>query len=478
MKKDFIRKITLFAAALAICPSFIFSTIYAEAKTTTPSAVNIIAKAEKNIDLVILFNNNRIDKDVEKVVENSGGKVVKEFSDLGGIEVSCPSSVIPTIQSNSNVESLAPNHVIKISAEKVTNFSQLSNTITTSSDLYEKYQWDIKKVTHNGESFKLESGNHNVVVGIIDSGVDTTHPDLVNNFLGGKNLVPANFNDDSSETGDLNDVTDRYGHGTNVAGEIAANGRTKGIAPNIGFKSYRIFNAEGETNATICSSAIMQAVNDKVKVINLSIESYDLKGRCYWTDTDTGIKYKLGDDMAEYSLLKRAIKYATKNGITVVAAAGNKGLDCSNGKDLTTYLNNTYGNQGYNYTGLTYVAPGDIKDVITVSATKKNDTLASYSNYGKKYIDIAAPGGDISETDPVNNMCFTTEMNSQYILTNGTSFAAPKVSAVAALIICRDSNCTPKKVAKKIYKTADELNDGKSSQYYGSGIVDAFKAIQ
>lgn len=335
-----------------------------------------------------------------------------------------------------------------------------------------------KKVTHNGESFNLESGNHNVVVGIIDSGVDTTHPDLVSNFLGGKNLVPANFENDSSETGDLNDVTDRYGHGTSVAGEIAANGRTKGVAPNIGFKSYRIFNDQGETNPTICSSAIMQAVNDKVKVINLSIESYDLKGKCYWTDPDTGIKYKLGDDMAEYSLLKRAIKYATKNGITVVAAAGNKYLDCSNGKYLTTYLNNTYGDEGYSYTGLTYVAPGDIKNVITVSATGKDDTLASYSNYGKKYIDIAAPGGDSSKTDPINNMCFTTEMNSKYTFTTGTSFAAPKVSAVAALIICRNSNLTPKKVAKKIYKTADELNDGKSSQYYGSGIVDAYNAIQ
>lgn len=181
-----------------------------------------------------------------------------------------------------------------------------------------------------------------MVVGIIDSGVDTTHPDLTDNFLGGKNLVPADFEDDSSETGDTNDVTDRFGHGTNVAGIIAANGRTKGVAPNIGFKSYRIFNEDGDTTATICSSAIINAVNDGVKVINLSIAGYDLKGKCYWTDPDTGIKYKLGDDMAEYSLLKRAIKYATANGVTVVAAAGNESLDCSNGKYLTNYLNEEY----------------------------------------------------------------------------------------------------------------------------------------
>lgn len=215
-----------------------------------------------------------------------------------------------------------------------------------------------------------------LIVGIIDSGIDTACPDLVNNFLGGENLIPANFEGDSSETGDKDDITDTLGHGTKVAGIIAANGRIKGVAPNIGFRSYRAFSKNGDTNATICSSAIMDAVNDGVKVINLSISSYDLKGKCYWTDPDTGIIYKLGDDMAEYSLLKRAIKYAVKNGVTVVAAAGNESLDCSNGKYLTKYLNDQYSVEGYKYVGLTYEAPGDIKDVITVSATGKDDKLA------------------------------------------------------------------------------------------------------
>lgn len=438
------------------------------------------ADINNNVDLIILFNNNKIDENVENIIINSGGEVIDEFQDIGGIEAKCSANLIPIINSVDSVESLAPNHIIKLSSnEKKEELIESNDNYTnTSSDLYEKYQWDIKRVTNNGESLKLESGNHNVVVGIIDSGVDVSHPDLINNFLGGKNLVPAGFKDDSSETGDINDISDRSGHGTGVAGIIAANGRTKGIAPNIGFKSYRIFNKAGETSATICSSAIIDATNDGVKVINLSISSFDLKGKCYWTNPDTGIKYNLGSNMAEYSLIKRAVKYAIDKGVTVIAASGNESQDCANKSELTNYLNEINSDYGFKYEGLTYETPGTVKGVVTVSATGKDDKLASYSNYGTGFIDITAPGGDRANTHKSTDMCYTTSIKSRYTFQQGTSFSAPKVSAVAALIICKDKNLTPKEVAKKIYKTAEKLDNGKSSKYYGAGMINAYDALR
>lgn len=444
---------------------------------------NITVNAEeinsKNIDLVILFDDNIIDENVKDIIINSGGKVVEEFPELGGIEIECTSYLIPIIQSEDSVRFLLPNNVIKLSNQEKKEFKESEdNCNTTSADLYEQYQWDIKRVTNNGESFSLESGNHDVVVGIIDTGVDTTHPDLANNFLGGKNLVPAKFEGDLSETGDVNDVKDRLGHGTSVAGAIAANGRTKGVAPNIGFKSYRIFNKYGRTNATICAAAIIAATNDGVNVINLSICNYDLDGKCYWTDSGTEIEYRLGNDMAEYSLFKKAIKYAINNGVTVVAAGGNESQDCTNRKELTNYLNKVYGVYGFRYDGLTYQAPGSINGVITVAATDKNDKLASYSNYGKCFIDISAPGGDISEIYDSNDLCFTTNLDSQYTFILGTSIAAPKVAAVAALIICKDKELTPKEVGEKIYRTADELSNRNLSEYYGAGMVNAYNAMK
>lgn len=423
------------------------------------------------VNLIITFK-DKIDEDTEELIVNSNGEIVNEFPDIGGIEVKCSADLIPEIKNNKTVQSLTPNHLIKISNEETEEVDSSDRT----DDLYEKYQWDIKRVTNNGESYNIESGNHDIVVGIVDSGVDVNHPDLACNFLGGKNCIPADFSGDESESGDISDVNDRLGHGTNVAGMIAANGRIKGVAPNIGFKSYRVFNEEGQTTAPICAQAIIEAVKDNVNVINLSVGGYDLKGKCYWTDPKTNIKYNLGDDMADYTLYKRAIKYAIKNNVTVVSASGNESLDCSDRKGMTKYLNET-ASHGFSYDGLTYECPSDVKNVITVSATDKNDKLASYSNYGSKYVDITAPGGDMTEPFTLTDMCITTNIDSSYMFTCGTSISAPKVSAIAALLLCENRDLTPKQVAKKIYKTSDKLKDNKSS-FYGAGMANAYKALK
>lgn len=428
---------------------------------------------QSNINLIILFNNT-IDSNVEKFILQSDGQIIMTFNELGAIEAKCNSTLIPEVLKYSSVKSLAPNHSIKLSEEKVAtaNTHSLDNNIKQA-DLYKKYQWDIKRITNNGKSYNLETGNHNIVVGIIDSGVNKSHPDLKQNFLGGKNFVPRNFENDLDETGDPNDINDRFGHGTHIAGTVAGNGRILGVAPNIGFKSYRIFNSKQDTNASIVTSAILKATKDGVKVINLSISGYDLKGKCFWTDS-TGKTYKLGDDMAEYSLYKRAIKYAIKQGVTVVTSAGNDALDCSNKTNVTNYLNEQYGEQGFKYEGLTYELPGTIKGVINVSSTGPTDKIASYSNYGNKFIDVTAPGGDF--ISDISDMCYSTYKN-DYTFMAGTSMAAPKVSAVAALVICKYGNLTPKEVAKKIYKSAENLDSKSSSEYFGHGLVNAYNAL-
>ncbi|MHC6181036.1 S8 family peptidase [Clostridium sp. JNZ X4-2] len=436
--------------------------------------INVSAKStSSDIDLIIVFNND-IDNNVENFIVNSGGKIISKFNELGAIEVKCNSDLIPKVIKYSNVKSLAPNHKIKLSQEKVTtiNMPSLDNN-TRQADLYNKYQWDIKRVTNDGKSFNLEPGNHNVVVGIIDSGVNKNHPNLKRNFLGGENFVPPNFENDLGETGNPSDIDDRFGHGTHIAGTIAGNGRILGVAPNIGFKSYRIFNSKQDTNASIVTSAILKAAKDGIKVINLSISGYDLKGKCFWTDS-TGKTYKLGDDMAEYSLYKRAIKYAIKQGVTVVTAAGNDSLDCSDKISVTNYLNEQYREQGFKYEGLAYELPGTIKGVISVSSTGPTDKIASYSNYGAKFIDVTAPGGDF--ISDISDMCYSTYENG-YDFRQGTSMAAPKVSAAAALVICKYGDLTPKEVAKKLYKSAEKLNSKNSSEYFGHGLVNAYNVL-
>jgi subtilisin family serine protease len=462
--KGFVFILLLFAI------SSLNSNVYAQSST-----------ASTNINLIITYENNSIDSNVEKFVTNSGGQVISEMSELGAIEVKCSPSLIPTIQGYSSVESISPDHIIKLQQAKQVYFNDYSRVNTKKADLFNQYQWDIKEVTNNGKSFNLQAGNHNVVVGIIDTGVDEEHPDLKANLLGGENFVPENFENDSTETGNPSDIEDRVGHGTHVAGTIAGNGRIMGVAPNIGFKSYRVFDAAGDTSSSIISSAIIQATKDKVKVINLSIDGYDLKGKCYWTDPSTGTVYDLGNDMSDYSLYKKAIKYAVKHGVTVVTAAGNASLDCSNGKNITDYLNGEYGSQGFKYVGVGIEVPGEIKGVINVSATSENNTLASYSNYGKGVIDIAAPGGDLNITNNsigVSTMCFSTYLNNSYTYMDGTSMAAPKVSATAALIISKHGTIGPENVANRLYKSADSLNTKDSYEYFGHGLVNSYNAVK
>ena len=224
------------------------------------------------------------------------------------------------------------------------------------------------------------------------------------------------------------------------------------------------------------SQAIIKAVDDGVNVINLSVSGYNLKGKCYWIDPNTGIEYDLGDDIAEYELYKRAIKYAVKHNVTVVTASGNEGIDCGNPKKLTEFLNEQNGDQGFRYKGLTYEVPGSIDGVINVSATGKTDKIAKYSNYGKNFIDVTAPGGDSSKTGSIFDMCLSTG-TTDYWFVEGTSIAAPKVSAIAGLILCEDKTLTPKKVAKRIYKSCEDIGDNKFKNYYGSGLANAYKAL-
>ncbi|GAA0078461.1 hypothetical protein UT300005_28400 [Clostridium sp. CTA-5] len=458
---------------------FIFNIIFIENKVHS-----ITANLDNNINLIIMFNDNNIDTSVKNFIKNSGGEIVNTLPEVGGIEVKCNSNLIPKIRSYSTVKSLAPNHTIKLPKERQIKFKENKRSkrskrsiITQDGDLYNLYQWDIKRVTNEGKSFQLGTGNHNVVIAILDSGVDKNHPDLKNNLLGGENFIPKDFKNDKTETGDPKDIEDRLGHGTYLAGNIAGNGRIKGVAPNIGFKSYRVFDSQGNTNATIISSAIIKAVDDGVNVINLSMASYDLNGKCYWTDNKTGIKYDLGDDMAEYELYKRAIQYAINHNVTVVTASGNDGLDCTDEKTLTEFINKSAEEDGLEYIGVIYEIPGSIDGVINVSATGKKDTIANYSNYGKNFVHVTAPGGEYSKTHSVYDMCFSTAMDSSYMFQEGTSIAAPKVAAIAGLIISKDKNLTPKEVAEIIYETCDKLANDNSKQYYGAGLANAYNAL-
>lgn len=448
---------------------------------------------EMNDTYAIAFKSG-LPENYQEVIRKAGGKVTKVLPEVGGIEAqSDEPSFLKNLKGNSSIE--AANREIPLTLNKtaVSPYNYESNIIRKqNSESYWESQWDIQRVTNDGKSYDLETGGyknkdgsitHKAVVGVIDTGIDESHPDLKNNIIGGRNLVPAGM--DESETGDPIDIKDRNGHGTHVAGIIGANGKVKGVGPDLGIRSYRVLYSEQALGLpTWIIDGIIAATNDKVDVINMSLRFYNNNKM-----TIEGESYK---SVAETLLWKRAIQYAVKNGVTVVAGSGNESLNLDDKKEVNEFLNKLYEPYGMSVKGPATVVPAQMPGVINVSASTKWSTqqLAFYSNYGNSAIDVAAPGGDYgpeyAETndpaaaDPSNLILSTwpTYLGTSYEFNAGTSMATPQVAGIAGVIKAAHPEYKPAQVTALIKQTT--LDYGKKGQdaLFGSGEANAYRALE
>jgi lantibiotic leader peptide-processing serine protease len=442
--------------------------------------------------------------DYSTIISNAGGQVVRAIPELGGVEVSTSNPhFLGNLKGVSGILSAGVEMTHKLDYKlndpaaadglPVTDIPQPENTSS-----YWNYQWDIQKVTHGGDSYKLETGGtknadgtvtHKAVVGVIDSGIDANHPDLKGNFLGGRNFVPAGV--DASETGNPTDVRDRDGHGTHVAGSIAANGKLKGVGPDLGIRSYRVFPEGAGAPTSWIAAAIVAAANDGVDVINMSIGGFDGVARYNYQ----GNYYH---DVADIAVYKRAIRYAINKGVTVVVAAGNETLNLNNPTEIADYMNQEYGSLGYTFKGAAKEVPGGLPGVITVSSSNKwsNTEIAFYSNYGQSAIEVAAPGGDngpvYAQTGDLNQRdfhyralstwptylapYFTANLHS-YALLHGTSMASPKVAGIAGVIKAAHPELSPSQVSNLIQQTALDLGKPGVDAFYGRGEANVYNAL-
>jgi thermitase len=276
------------------------------------------------------------------------------------------------------------------------------------------YQWSLRKI-EAPLAWDISPGSPEVIVAVVDSGVATDHPDLKDKLVPGYNFVA------NSE-----DVSDDLGHGTHVAGVIAAGtDNSIGIA-SVSFRTrimpVKVLNSKGYAKYSDVAKGIIYAADHGAKVINLSLGGY-----------------------ASSYYLQAAVNYAWQKGAVVVAAAGN------NNTSRPFY-------------------PAACANVIAVSATDRNDTKASFSNYGS-YISVAAPGVGIYST-------YWCRGANYYASMSGTSLATAHVSGVAALLFSQDGTRSNAVVRNLIEGTADDLGDPGWDRYYGHGRVNAYKALR
>lgn len=268
-------------------------------------------------------------------------------------------------------------------------------------------QWNLKKPRFP-QAWNKADGSKGIRVGVVDSGIDAGHPDIR-----GKIAAEWDFANGDGR------AEDRVGHGTHVAGTIAARtNNRRGVAggcPQCTLLVAKVFGQGGAYDSDI-AQGINWTVNRHAKVVNLS----------------------LGGPRSS-AVLKRAVDRAWNKGSVMVAAAGNESTS------RPSY-------------------PAAYGTVIAVAATKKSDRRAGFSNYGS-WVDVAAPGVQIASTVPGG-----------YANYSGTSMAAPHVSALAGLLA--DRGFSKKRIRGRIQSTAVDLGPRGRDPYYGYGRIDAARAVR
>jgi len=281
-------------------------------------------------------------------------------------------------------------------------------------------------------AWDVTTGRPEIVVAILDTGVNTSHADLAAGIWTNPGEIPGNGVDDEGN-GFVDDVhgwdfaeddnlpTDDHGHGTHVAGIVGArigNGLgIAGMAGNVTLMPVDVFRGGTGTYADLIE-AIIYATDNGADVINMSLGA---------------TSYSRGEEAA--------VDYAAAAGVVVVAAAGNTARN-------------------------SYFYPAAHPNTIAVAATDASDIRAGFSTYGE-FVDVAAPGVAIWST-----------YFSGYGPLSGTSMAAPHVAGLAALILSADPTLTAAQVRARIEGTADDLGATGWDPYFGYGRINARRALE
>ncbi len=325
-----------------------------------------------------------------------------------------------------------------------------SNPILPNDPMF-KDQWALNNIGQGGGKEKADlsalkawlksQGSKEVVVAVLDSGVDYTHPDLVSNMWLRPDNVPQYKDEELGTINDLHglnasenqsDPMDDNGHGTHCSGIIGAEGNNEegitGLNWKVKIMPLKFMGRGGFGTTKNAIEAINYAIDRKQNGVNVRVINAS------WGSTQHS------------KALEDAIRAAGEAGILFVAAAGNNSTD--NGKRAH------------------YPSNYDLPNVISVAATDRNDQLASFSNFGIKTVHIAAPGKDIT----------STWLNDSYRDASGTSMATPYIAGTAALILASEPKLSVKKLRERILQSADKI-DSLNGKVESGGRINAAKAL-
>jgi subtilisin family serine protease len=344
-----------------------------------------------------------------RAVTAAGGRVVGGIARLRAVEAAFPSVALR--------DAAAPvlaGAGLRVQPESVFTTDRKPN------DPYVLYQWALPKIGAFSAWDREIGTTSPVIVAVIDTGVDLRHPDLVGRVIAGKNVVD-----------NTNDPSDDMGHGTHVAGIVAAGTQNgvgvAGMSWGAQVLAVKVLSAAGSGSDCDIILGILSAADAGAKVLNMS----------------------LGAEGSPCGFLTQtALDYAHNKGALSVVSAGN-------------------GAKKGNKTN----SPANCKGVLAVGATDSADRIAPFSTH-QPYVGVSAPGVNILSTyfDPKTGKHWYAQLS-------GTSMAAPHVAGLAALIWSKHKDWTPEQVAARITGTADDRGPKGRDPYFGSGRINAARAL-
>ena len=384
------------------------------------------------------------------VINPKNGKAQAQIAKLKEVQ-----AVVPDIE----IRMINPRESVEATADHIGG-----------NETYFAYQWNMRAI-YAPQAWDAGFTGAGARVFILDSGIDADNPDLAPNL--NTDLCYSFVNGESFDVS-----TDEFNHGTHVAGIIAAADNQRGVigvAPHAEIVAVKVLSeVTGKGSFSNINRGLVYADDNGADVINMSLGALLNRNGNYM---ENGVWIQGPANLYQFTILaqQRAINYAVKKGAVVVVSAGNDEF-------------NADGSGSY------FKMPADLENVIAVSATAPYgwllnqtgplDLFASYSNYGKSLVKLAAPGGDFDYPTSayVYDMILSTGPGEPggypLYFSAGTSMAAPHVAGVAALIIGKaGGQMNPVAVQQQLFKTADKIEGNGVSAYYGNGRVNAYRAV-
>ena len=363
-------------------------------------------------------------------VTAAGGEIRFQYRLIPAVAATMPAAAVAGLERNPLVKAVEPD-------AKITVQDHAPNTGIAELEA----AWGVE---HIGAGQVHAAGNTGagVKVGVIDTGIDENHPDLVGRVVGGYDFI--NLDDDPM---------DDYGHGTHVAGSLAGNrgnGGVVGVAPSVELYSYKVLAANGEGDYSHLIAALERAVlEDDVDMVNMSLGGSE-----------------------ESVAMEAAVEAAYAQGLIMVAASGN----------VLTFYEYIF--------GCPVRVPAKYPEVFATTYTNENDALTGPSCTGPE-VDFASPGDLIYSSVPSGTcpMCAA----SGYYTASGTSMASPHLAGTVALVLSegitnsgqawtladdvKEHLCDNTSVGFGVLTTPIPQNDPRYAQYFGCGVTDANKAL-